>query len=205
MRHRDGRQHGDRRQLRRQVIVDRQVAEADRLGDPRALDDGAWVGDTARPDHELEWPHRTIFADRAGAAPRAPGQPRRSRRANPHAPIAMPPMASTTRGDDPAGVPHADHRLAEMRRQRQLADEVRQAEERAEELHEPGQDDDEHDRGRGEARPEDATDRQADAGQRRRVQAEDQRTDERGRHVAVRGRHAEPDSGRGQRHEDRRR
>jgi hypothetical protein len=56
-RHRHGRQQRDRRQLRRQVIVNGQVAEADRLGGPGALDERAPILHAACADQEPEGLH----------------------------------------------------------------------------------------------------------------------------------------------------
>jgi hypothetical protein len=62
--HRHGRQDRDRRELSGQMVVDTEMAVAHRLGEPRALHQGPAIHDRARPDHELEGPHRRIFADR---------------------------------------------------------------------------------------------------------------------------------------------
>ncbi len=62
-RHGHGREDGNRRQLRQEVVVDAEVAVPDRLRRLRATDQGRPIEDAARPDHELEGPHPGIFAD----------------------------------------------------------------------------------------------------------------------------------------------
>lgn len=74
-RHGHGREHRDGRQLPEQVIVNAQVAVPDGLRHLGPTHERRPVDDAAGPNHELEWPHAAIFADRpAGGQTDAEGQ-----------------------------------------------------------------------------------------------------------------------------------
>jgi hypothetical protein len=59
----DRREDRHRRELRREVVVDGDVGDADRLGPSSALRDRARVHHVAGADHELEGPHAAASSD----------------------------------------------------------------------------------------------------------------------------------------------
>ena len=90
----------------------------------------------------------------------------------PMAQSAIPPMASTAQAAMPGHVELAEDRLSEVPLEREVEELVGQAEDRPDEVEqeEPEREDDRH--RRGEARPDESADGEADAGDRGRIQPE---------------------------------
>ena len=112
---------------------------------------------------------------------------------SPSPPSSSPPTRDHDAGRHPDPVPAADHRLAEVRRQRELVDPVRPLERRRQEVDDEGQDHDRRDDLGGERGADDAADRQPDPGQRERVQAEHDGARHRRHDVEPGQRRADPD------------
>ena len=99
-------------------------------------------------------------------------------------------------------VPGPDHRLPEMRRHREVLDELGKVEERAEQLHEPRDHEEDHDRRGGPAGADHASDQHPDPDQRHGVDAQDQRAGDRRGQIAATGGDADRDPERAQDEED---